>query len=72
MDNMQMVEKLREYVNVTYEEAKAALDEADGDAKVMAPVIQREYHCLAYDYLLTEDEAKFIIEIINYSCLTMR
>ena len=39
----------------------------DDDAKVMAPVIQREYQRLAYDYLLTEDEAKFITEIINYS-----
>lgn len=31
MDNFEKVEKLREKANVTFEEAKAALDEANGD-----------------------------------------
>ena len=31
MDTFEKVEKLREKANVTFEEAKAALDEANGD-----------------------------------------
>ena len=42
MDNMQMVEKLREYANVTYEEAKAALDEANGDLLEAVILLERQ------------------------------
>ena len=42
MDNMQMVEKLREYADVTYEEAKAALDEANGDLLEAVILLERQ------------------------------
>ena len=42
MDYMQMVEKLREYANVTYEEAKAALDEANGDLLEAVILLERQ------------------------------
>ena len=42
MDNMQMVEKLREYADVTYEEAKAALDEANGDLLEAVIILERQ------------------------------
>ena len=42
MDNMQMVEKLREYADVTYEETKAALDEANGDLLEAVILLERQ------------------------------
>jgi len=42
MDNMQMVEKLREYADVTYEEAKVALDEANGDLLEAVILLERQ------------------------------
>ena len=42
MDNMQMVEKLREYADVTYEEAKATLDEANGDLLEAVILLERQ------------------------------
>ena len=42
MNSMEMIEKLREYANVTYEEAKAALDEADGDLLEAVILLERQ------------------------------
>ena len=42
MNSMEMIEKLREYANVTYEEAKAALDEANGDLLEAVILLERQ------------------------------
>ncbi|MBR6160026.1 MAG: DUF4342 domain-containing protein [Lachnospiraceae bacterium] len=64
MDNFEKVEKLREKANVTFEEAKAALEEANGDLLDAMIILEKQGKAEAKkESYSTRDESKELLVV---------